>query len=92
MRAKITLWLLSGSVLFVLLSFNADTLLVRFLLIGELPGSTHTLSPMTMLCIYIAGFALTLAYIVIPRSQIREFNKRAQSMKSRLPTKRFSAL
>jgi hypothetical protein len=92
MRKKITQWSLLGSVVFVLLSFNVDTLLVRFLLIGELPGSTHALSPMTMLCIYTAGFAVTLAYIVLPRSQMRELNKRAQSMKSRLPSKRFSAL
>lgn len=92
MQKKIIQWSLLGSVLFVLLSFNVDSLLLRFVVIGEVPGSSNTLSPMTMLLIYAVSFALTLLYILIPRSRINEFGKRAQSMKSRLPSKRFSSL
>ena len=92
MQKKIIQWSLLGSVLFILLSFNVDGLLLRFMVIGEVPGSNNTLSPMTMLSIYAASIALTVLYIFIPRSQIDEFGKRAQSIKSRLPRKRFSSL
>lgn len=81
-----------GSLLFILLAFGVDALFVRFLLIGELPGSNSSLSPITMLTIYSASFAIILIYLFVPRTQINEFGKRAQSIKTRLPRKRFSSL
>lgn len=92
MKRNITQWLLFGSVVFILLSFHADSLLLRFLLIGEVPGSNNSLSPTTMLSMYAIGLGLTLLYILIPRSQISDFGKRAQTIKTRLPRKRFSSL
>lgn len=92
MQKRIIQWSLIGSAAFILLSFHVDALLVRFLIIGEIPGSSNSLSPTTMLSIYGIGLSLTLLYILIPRSQISEFTKRAQTIKSRLPRKRFSSL
>ena len=92
MQKKFIQWSLLGSALFVMLSFNVDELLLRFMVIGEVPGSSTTLSPMTMLSIYAASFILTILFIFIPRSQIDGLGKRAQSIKTRLPRKRFSSL
>lgn len=92
MQKRIIQWSLIGSAAFILLSFHVDALLVRFLLIGEIPGSADSLSPTTMLSFYGIGLGLTLMYLLVPRSQISEFGKRAQTFTSRLPRKRFSSL
>ena len=92
MQKLLIQWSLIGSAVFMLLSFNVDALLVRFLLIGEVPGSANSLSPTTMLSLYGISLGLTLIYLLVPRSQISELSKRAQTFKSRLPRKRFSSL
>jgi hypothetical protein len=92
MRQKVIRWSLLGSIVLILLSFHVDTLVIRFLLVGELPGGYSSLPPIVMLMIYSITFALTLVFLLAPRAQIHEFSKRAHSIKSRLPQKRFNSL
>ncbi len=82
--------LLSGLV--IVMSFNIPEILVRFLLVGELPDGTTLLSPDTMLAIIIIGFVIT-CILISPSFIFRQASRLARSSTNlRLPKHRYSSL
>lgn len=82
--------ILSG--LLITLSFNVPEIILRFLLVGELPDGTTLLSPDIMLAVVLLGFVATIA-IVSPSVVARPLKlARTSSVKLRLPRHRYTPL
>lgn len=83
--------ILSG--LFIILAFNLPEIILRFLLVGELPDGTTLLSPDVMLVLILIGFLVT-ALLVYPSIATKTIGKFIQtsSTKLRLPKHRYTSL
>jgi len=82
--------ILSG--LFIVVAFNMPEVVLRFVLVGELPDGTTLLSPDTMLGIILIGFLLM--FILINRSfTVKVLSGLSRSSaKFRLPKRRYTSL
>jgi len=91
MKQTLTRYSLVASFIFILLSFNVDSILVRFLLAGELPGTTIILSPGGMLII-IGMIAVLSLGLIISKEYGTKFERQIQAAKRRLPKRRYSSV
>jgi hypothetical protein len=82
---------LIGSAIFIGLSFNIDESLIRFLIVGEVPGSSTSLSPDTMLLVLSFCFAVLLLVTIRPIAFLRYFNTFGAA-KHYLPKRRYSSI
>lgn len=92
MRRQAIRWLNISSSIIILFSFGADTSLLRFVLIGEVPGSSVIASPNQVLGFYAVIAFVTALYLTFDFTQLGQMLKRSSVYKSRLPQKRFTAL
>ncbi len=79
---------LIGSFIFIALSFQLEEILIRFLLVGELPGKVSFLSPDVMLV------GITLSVILVIGLFIRGFLATQQKTPKapRLPSRRYQSI
>lgn len=84
MVQKITLAALIGSGSIIALSFDVANHLLRFLLVGQIPGTSIMLSPVAMLVIF-SVVALGIIFAITPRPHLKK-----SVAKSQLPKRRYS--
>lgn len=79
---------LIGSVVFVALSFQLEEILIRFLLVGELPGKISLLSPDVMLTV--TSLCILLVVGLLVRGIILTSQKSTKS--PQLPSRRYQSI
>lgn len=91
MKRKLTRYCLAASLFIILLSLDVDSMLVRFLIAGEVPGTTIVLSPTVML-IVISILALGLLMTLTSKEQNEKLSRRIELAKKHLPKRRYSSV
>ncbi len=89
MKYTVTKICLLLSALFIMLSFHVEETLVRFIIMGEIPGTDVSLSPTTMLVVY---SILILAPICIGLYKLYAASRNYAKANSHLPKRRYSPL
>lgn len=93
MRKTINTMALLLFIWLVLDAFDVPQMMLNFLLVGELPGTTVRLSPSTMLAIMTMATAIVIFELLARRFQIfrriRYQLTHLQNMRERLPKRRF---
>lgn len=80
----------------VLITFDVPSLLLNFILVGELPGASHSLSPSLMLALMttVAGI-IVFELLARKVSVVRRTRQQLMSLinrQARLPKRRFSRI
>lgn len=79
---------LIGSLIVVALSFQLEEILIRFLLVGELPGKVSFLSPDVMLAVIILSVCLVIGLFI--RGLLVTQQKASKA--PRLPSRRYQSI
>ncbi len=91
MKQTITRYCTVASLIIILLSFNADSMIVHFLLAGEVPGTSLVLSPTTMLLII--GLLAILPFGVMAfKEHGAKLERQITAAKKRFPKRRYSSV
>lgn len=89
MKKNITIACLVGSAYLISSTFGVFNSLLLFLLVGKVPGTQYSFSPIQMG--FIVTLAATLATAFIMQPYYRAFLKsRADTIKARLPKRRYN--
>ena len=91
MKERATRISLLLSAFIILLAFNIDEVLVRFLLAGEIPGTDTSLPPTVMLSLFAGIILIPLASLIL-RNRMNSLSRKLDQAKARFPKRRYSSL
>lgn len=91
MKERATRISLLFSVFIILLAFNIDEILVRFLLAGEIPGTDTSLPPTAMLTLFASILMIPIVTLML-RNRMNSLSRKLDQAKARFPKRRYSSL
>ena len=91
MKERATRISLLLSAFIVLLAFNIDEVLVRFLLAGEIPGTDTSLPPTAMLTLFASILMIPIVTLML-RNRMNGLSRKLDQAKARFPKRRYSSI
>ena len=91
MKERATRISLLLSAFIILLAFNIDEVLVRFLLAGEIPGTDTSLPPTAMLTLFASILMIPIVTLIL-RNRMNGLSRKLDQAKARFPKRRYSSI